>query len=78
MSFVVKGKGTAVMWCLYLNILPSTAPMQLGNCHSEYNSSPLFFHSSSIGFGNSVGDNLFQIASQVDMIIEYTVEGTIL
>jgi len=37
-----------------------------------------FFHSSSVGFGNSVGDNVFQIASQIDMIIECTVEGAIL
>ena len=39
---------------------------------------PLFFHSSSVGCGNTVGDNLFQVASQVDMIIECTVEGVIL
>jgi len=29
-----------------------------------------FFHSSSVGCGNSVGDNLFKIASQVDMQVE--------
>jgi hypothetical protein len=39
---------------------------------------PLFTHSSSVGCGNSVGDNLFQIASQVDMIIECTVEVALL
>ena len=33
---------------------------------------------SSVGYGNSVGDNLFQIASQVDTIIECRVEGAIL
>ena len=33
---------------------------------------------SSVGYINSVGDNLFQIASQVDVIIECTVEGAIL
>ena len=52
--------------------------MQLGNCHSEYNSSPFFFHSSSVGCGNSVGGNFRQIASKVDMITECTVEGAIL
>ena len=40
--------------------------------------SPFFPHSSSVGCGISVGDNLFQIASQVDMIIECTVEGAVL
>jgi len=52
--------------------------MQMGNCYSEYNSSAVFFHCSSFGCGKSVGDNLFQIASQVDMIIESIVEGAIL
>jgi len=52
--------------------------MQLRNCHREYNSSAFLFHSSSVGYSNSVGDNLFQIASQVDMVVEYTVEGAIL
>jgi hypothetical protein len=39
---------------------------------------PLFSYSSSVGCANSVRDNLFQIASQVDMIIKCTVEGAIL
>lgn len=37
-----------------------------------------FFHSASVGCGNSVGDNLLQIASQADIIIECTVDGAIL
>jgi hypothetical protein len=52
--------------------------VQLGNYHSEEDSCPFFFHSSSVGCGNSVGDNVFKIASQVDTIVECTVEGDIL
>jgi len=33
---------------------------------------------SAVGYGNSVGGNLFQIASQVNMIINCRVEGAIL
>jgi len=39
---------------------------------------PLLFQPSSFGCGISVADNLFQIASHVEMIIECTVEGAIL
>jgi len=60
----------AIQAVLVLQCVPSIAPLQLRNYHSEYNSSPFFFHSSSVGCGNPVADNLFQIALQIDMIIE--------
>ena len=63
--------------CISICLL-SIASLQLGNCRSEQNYSPLFFDYSTVGCGNSVGDNLFQIASQVDMIIKCTIEGAIL
>jgi hypothetical protein len=52
--------------------------MQLESYHREENSSAFFFHFSSVGCHKSVGANLFQIVSQVIMIIECTVEGAIL
>ena len=58
--------------------LPSVAPVQLGYCHSEQNYSVSFFPSVSVGCDNSVGDNLLQIASQVDIIVECTAEGALL
>jgi hypothetical protein len=48
--------------------LPSVAPLSYAS----------FLHYSSDGCHNSVGDNLLQIALQVDMIIECTAEGAIL
>jgi len=76
--FVVK-KGEPLLCGACISMcLPLIAPMQLRNCHSEYKSSAFFFYSSSVGCSNSVGDDLFQIAWQVDIIIECTVEGAIL
>jgi hypothetical protein len=75
--FVVKETPLLFGDCVSI-CLPSIAPLRLENCHSEQNHSALFLNSTSVGFGNSVGDNLFQIASQVDMIIECTFEGAIL
>jgi excinuclease UvrABC ATPase subunit len=60
--------GACISMCL-----PSIAPMQLRKCHREYKSSDFSFHSSSVGCSNSVGDNLFQIELQMDMIIKCTV-----
>jgi hypothetical protein len=37
----------------------------------------LFSSTSSVGCDNFVGDNLFQIALQVDMIVECTFEGAV-
>jgi hypothetical protein len=75
---VVKGKGSTVMRSRDSICLPSIAPVQLGKCHSEQNSAAISIHSSSVGCGNTIGSNLFQIASQVDVIIERTVESAIL
>jgi len=66
--FVVKKRESMLCDSYILMCLPSMAPMQLRNCHREYNYSAFFFHSSSAGCSNSVGDNLFQIASQIDML----------
>ena len=59
---------------LVFQCFPSTALMQWGSCHNGQNNFACFFHSSSVGCGNSVGHSLFQMASQVDMIIDYSAE----